>query len=209
MRVRVFVATAVVSAVVILANLLTKDHDAAPFEPGSRIAEAVPIAAWAEPEKDMAEFFPEADHFKIEKYTLSAKQGELAQRLGRRLEAGENLLTVHRVYKGPSFVGSVIVRRVKGEHGSIDVVLALCEDKRIRGIRMQRSREPDGIQAALTNPQWLAIMQGRATMTNWTETDMHGLPEAARPSAKAIIDGVNSALIQIAEVDADIERAHH
>lgn len=138
-----FVAITALIVVGILAGQITREEESLPFEPELGSREATPIAPWIDPEGDMDRFFPGATEFKTEKYPLSGQQLELAKKLGRPLEPGENLLTLHRIYKGAEQVGSVIIRRVKGENGAIDLVIAISETGGVIGKRIQRSREPD------------------------------------------------------------------
>src|SRR5262249_46527316 len=105
-------------------------------------------------------------------------------------------LRLHRVYEDQQPLGKIMTRRVKGEFGAIEIVLAAGEDGRVRGVRLQRLREPESIGAALRNKEWLSSFQGRSAESDWRLGT--GIPDPrpeARASAQAMIEGVRSLLI--------------
>lgn len=206
---RFLAAIALLAVAAGLARRLAYEDQRPPYEPELRLVEPVPIAPWIEPEKDMRTFFAGADRFETEKHPLSALQTELAQKLGRPLESGENLLTVHRIFNASQPVGSVVIRRVKGQHGSIDLAIAISGEQTVRGLRVQRSREPESIEAAISDPQWLETFNGRTANSSWGEPDVQSLPPEARASAKAIIESVKSVLILHAAVNSPASKRHH
>lgn len=90
-------------------------------------------------------------------------------------------------------IGTVITRRVKGEYGVIEIVLAIRVDGRVRGVRLQRLREPKVIADALRSPQWLEAFEGKTFESRWQLGK--DVPTEARSSAQAVIEGVRSLLI--------------
>jgi hypothetical protein len=168
------------------------------FEPKSRVVEAAPVCPWREPDADMRRFFPEANRYSTEKRILSGVRVELAKQLGRQPDAEENTLTLHRVHRGSRALGAVLTRRVKGEHGAIELVLAVAEQGEVRGVHLQRLREPADIAGALQNPAWLEGFQGRTHARGWETDDALDLPPEARLSAQAIREGIRSLLILLA-----------
>ncbi len=172
--------------------------DPVPFEPPSRLVEPNPLCPWREPESDLRRFFPEANRHETETRILSGLRVELAKQLGRQPEAAENTLTLHRIYKDSRPLGCVLARRVKGEHGAIEIVLAVTAQGAVQGARLQRLREPATISAALQDGEWLKAFDGRTHEQGWESDDLRRLPPEARSSAHAIRDGVRSLTILFA-----------
>ncbi|MBV9470279.1 MAG: hypothetical protein JOZ57_13665, partial [Abitibacteriaceae bacterium] len=121
---------------------------------------------------------------------------DIKERLGRWLTPDENPLYLHRVYRNQQPLGTILVRRVKGEYGAIEVVLAVDEQGKVRGLKLQRLREPEPIAQTLRSPHWLAAFEGQTADSHWRLGE--AVPEvraAAQPSAQAIVEGVRSSLI--------------
>ena len=171
-----------------------------PFETENRPAAAAPMCPWREPEQDLKRFFPEATHHKIETRILSGQRLELAERLGRAPTGDENALYLYPVYREQTQLGVVLARRVKGEFGAIELVLAVGTNQQVSGLRLQRLREPETGAAALQNPQWLGSFVGKRADSSW-QPEISGLPAEARVSAAAITEGVRSLLILLAMAD--------
>src|SRR5207248_3150393 len=86
-----------------------------PEAPVSRLTiptEAAPMCPWREPEADMRAFFPGANRRRTETRILSAKHLELARRLGRAPTSEEHAAYLHRIYRGDTLLGTVLIRRV-------------------------------------------------------------------------------------------------
>jgi hypothetical protein len=149
------------------------------------------MLAWREPEADIARFFPGANSHREETRILSAQRPELIRVLGREPTAEEHLPVLHRVLRGGSPAGVVMVRRVKGEAGSIEVVIAVDPERRVRGVRLQRQREPKETAAVLTSRQWLERFDGKRPGDGIAAV----APHSAKASAEALVRGVREALI--------------
>jgi hypothetical protein len=105
-------------------------------------------------------------------------------------------LYVHRVFRDKHSLGSVLARRVKGEFGAIELVLATDENGLVRGLRLQRLREPQSTSKVLSSVRWLSLFSGLNSRSRWqAEPLLREVPNGARHSAKAIIEGVRSSLI--------------
>lgn len=153
------------------------------------------MCPWREPDEDRAAFFPGADRHDTEVVILSGLRPELSQRLGRAPTAAENALHLHRIFQGERLAGQVAVRRVKGESGAIELVLATGTDGVVRGVRIQRQREPEATMQAL-DAAWLDGFRGKSVRDVLAAgRDLPEVPGRARASAAAIADGVRSELI--------------
>lgn len=170
----------------------------APFEPPARLPELSPLCPWRDPEADLPQFFPEANRWDTETRILSGLRVELSQQLGRPLLADELALTLHRVYQGARPLGTVLVRRVKGQHGAIEIVLAVTEQGRVCGVRLQRLREPSAVASAIQDRAWLSRFHNRTHEAGWESEDLRYVPAEARFSAAAIREGIRSLLILLA-----------
>jgi hypothetical protein len=154
------------------------------------------MCPWRQPEADLRSFFPGATRYATEVRILSGARLELARRLGRMPDPEENSLYVHRVYEVQRPLGAVLTRRVKGEYGAIEIVLAVAPDNRVRGVGVQRLREPPPIARALQSPPWLQSFEGKTAHSAWQMgEDLPTVPREARASARALLDGVRSLLI--------------
>ncbi|MFO1511809.1 MAG: hypothetical protein U1F83_02680 [Verrucomicrobiota bacterium] len=178
-----------------------------PFETENRPAAAAPMCPWREPERDLKQFFPEATHHRIETRILSGQRLELEERLGRTPTGDENALYLYPVYRAQTQLGVVLARRVKGEFGAIELVLAVETNQQVAGLRLQRLREPETSAAALQDPQWLGSFVGKRADSSW-QPEIAGLPPEARTSAEAITEGVRSLLIQLAMADQKESHLH-
>ena len=183
------------------------------FQPSTRLIEPAPVCPWREPETDAQFFFPGANRHFTEKRILSGVRVELAKRLNRQPDAEENTLTVHHVYQDSRALGIVLARRVKGEHGAIEIVLAVTIRGEVHGVRLQRLREPPAVADALQDASWLAKFKGRTSSHGWEKDDLLDLPPGARDSALVIREGIRSLLILLAVSESprvpSTGRPHH
>ena len=170
-----------------------------PFEPKTKLPQAAPLCPWREPASDLQRFFPNATRYEPETRILSGQRLELAERLGRVPTGDENALHIYRSYEEQSPLGAVLTRRVKGAYGAIELVLAVGTNGHVRGLRLQRLREPEPIAAALQNPGRLHSFDGQHSDSSWKlGRDIPDVALAARAPAQAIVDGVRSLLILLA-----------
>ena len=175
-----------------------------PFETQNRPPASAPLCPWREPEQDLKLFFPEATRYEIETRILSGQRLQLAERLGRTPTGDENALHIYPIYREQTPLGVVVTRRVKGEFGAIELVLAVGTNQQVRGVRLQRLREPAASAAALQDSQWLGSYVGKRADDAWpTKVELSRMPAEARVSAEAIVDGVRSLLILIATANQE------
>src|SRR5207253_2809950 len=83
---------------------------------------------------DLRRFYPGAGSYHSERLTLSSHVIALTRRLGRRPAAGE--LSLDRYAIEPAAQGRVLIRRVRGEYGAVELLLALDSGGKVRGLRL-------------------------------------------------------------------------
>ena len=158
--------------------------------------EAAPLCPWREPEADLKLFFPGANRHEVETRILSGMRLELGRRLRRLPTGDENALRLYPVYEDGARLGTILTRRVKGEYGAIEIVLAVDTNRCVRGLRLQRLREPESIAGALQGVQWQNSFVGKRVEDSWLlGSDVPGVPAEARASADAVVDGARSLMI--------------
>ena len=158
--------------------------------------ELAPICPWREPQRDLPNFFPAATDYKRETRILSGMRPQLQQRLGRIPSAEENALLIHRVTNGSRSLGAVLTRRIKGEHGGIEIVTAVDPNGAVRGVAIQSQREPASIAHEIAATNWLGAFTGKnAKSVLRLGQDLPEVAPPARASAQAIADGVRSQLV--------------
>jgi hypothetical protein len=163
--------------------------------PGGPASAPDPVP-WREPAADIRRFFPGANGHREEVRILSGERLELIRRLGRPPTPEEHLATMHRVLSDRGVVGTVQVRRVRGSGGAIEVVVAVAPGGTVRGVRLQRHREPEQVAAVLESPAWLSAFAGRTAESEWSvEKGPLAVLGAARQPAREIAEAVRSALI--------------
>lgn len=183
-----------------------------PFETQTKRIEGAPMCPWREPERDLERFFGSQSRYEKETRILSGLRTELAVRLGRNPTAEENSLYIYRVIKDGQPAGAVVTRRVRGEYGAIEIVLAVSQTGRVLGLRLQRQREPEAIAAAIESTAWLEAFRGKTAQDGWKlGGDVPDVPADARNSAQSIIDAVRDVLIliEVASNPGVVTRPHH
>jgi hypothetical protein len=157
--------------------------------------EPAPLCPWRQPADDLRAWFPDATGYHTETRILSGQRLALARRLGRTPDADESALQIHRVSQGSLPAGAVLTRRVKGDNGAIEIVVGVTEEGRVRGVRLQRLREPEAVREELERPDWLGAFRGMELGGDGTfKLPVPDLTSDARVSAAAVVDGVRSLL---------------
>jgi hypothetical protein len=120
----------------------------------------------------------------------------------------ENPFYRHLILRGTQRIGTIVTRRVKGEHGAIEVVMAVDNTGKLLGINLQRWREPEAVMKVLSSPRWLQSFKGGDSQNN--RAQIAAVPAPARISAAAVVEGVRSSLILLAVAENDAtSRPHH
>jgi hypothetical protein len=157
--------------------------------------ETAPMCPWREPEADLQRFFPGATGYDTEIRILSGLRVELARRLGRAPSAEENAMYLYQVHGPAGTLGTVLVRRAKGDYGAIEVVLAVDNSGRVVGARLQRQREPEAAARFLTSPEWLGTFRGETAEGGPAAENAPAVPETAADSARAVTQGIHDMLV--------------
>ena len=183
-------------------------------EPKATPPEAAPLCPWREPQTDLKSFFPEATGYQLETRILSGMRLQLAEKLGRMPTGDENALHLYRVRHNDTLLGTILTARVKGEYGAIELVLATDTNRAVRGMRLQRLREPQPIANVLLGTTWQSQFLNKRAEDPWTRgKDIPEVPAQAQRSAAAVLDGVRSLLILLGAADTSpvptVAEAHH
>jgi hypothetical protein len=184
--------------------------DIARDAPASQNDTAAGLCPWRSPEADRKAFFPASTGSQNETLVLSRQRLEIARRLGRPATGEDIALQIHRILRGERPVGAVVTRRVRGESGVIELVLAVGTDGRVVGAKLQRQREPEEVVRALRSDAFLGAFPGKTASSDWQLGKGFGpVPEAARTSAAALLDGARTALILLDMGSIPSARAPH
>jgi hypothetical protein len=172
------------------------------FQASTQPLSVAPMCPWRDPEADLKRLFPGAARCERETRILSGLRSELALRLGRLPTADENAVEVFRVFRDDQVVGEVTTRRVKGTFGAIELVLAQDGEGKIAGLLLQRLREPAAVAEPLQSVEWRQRFHGKSAGGSWElEELLAGLPEQARASGRAIVEGVRSTTVLLEAAD--------
>jgi hypothetical protein len=193
-------------ALAVLAILLWRfapSHESeAQLESKASPPEAAPLCPWREPQADMQALFPDATRYESETRILSGRRLELAERLGRMPTGDENTLRLNRIYRDQVCLGTVLTRRVKGDYGAMELVLAVAPNQRVQGLRLQRSREPDSVMSELLDPAWQRSLRGKGADCPWQlGRDIPDVAIEARGSARALVEAAKALLILLETAD--------
>lgn len=197
-----FLAGALALLLVMAWQLPRLSSSQTPVETRVNPPEPMPLCPWREPDADMQALFPGATRCEAETRILSGLRVELEGRLGRRPSGDENALHLFRIYRNQTPLGTVVTRRVKGDYGAIELVLAIGPDQRVQGWRLQRAREPGPVLEALLDPVWRRSFEGKGAESPWQlGLDIPQVAPVAAGSAAAVIEGARSLLILVATAD--------
>jgi hypothetical protein len=165
-----------------------------------------PVCPWREPQRDLRALFPTAIRYVTETRILSQFMGTIHKRLNRPMTVDENPLRIYRVSDGTRAMGAILVKRVKGEHGGIELVTGIDPQGRVCGLLIQSHREPDSVAQVITN--WLPHFVGKtATSPLSPGNDLPEVAPEARATANAIAEGVRSGLTVFSFAENPVEIA--
>lgn len=122
----------------------------APFEPNIQWKEPAPVCPWRDPSADIQQWFPGANNYKEETCLLSHFRAELEKAFGQPPEPSDLAPTLFRILGTDGKVfGTVMTRRVKGEHGAIEIAVPFDPEGKIFALKVQRHREPESTGSQL------------------------------------------------------------
>jgi hypothetical protein len=162
--------------------------------------EASGLCPWRNRLADMQKFFPGSDSAVDTNLVVSSQRLAISRQLGRPTTGDENALRVYRIMRNTNCCGTVIARRVRGEYGLIELVIAVdAGSNAIKGAEIQRLREPEPAATALQSKSWLQLFCGLSESSNWQPVaNSPLLPPQAKTSAAAITDAARTALVLLA-----------
>ncbi len=164
-----------------------------------------PLCPWRDPQRDLPILFPPHTNYILETRILSSMTAPIRKRLGRHMNPDENPLRIFRVGESGS-AGAVLVTRVKGEDGAIEIVTGVTSRGTVQGVLIQSQREPDAVAQVITGSNFLASFVGRnASAPLRLGEDLPAVPALAHTSAQAIADGVRSELIVLSFAGLPLE----
>ena len=154
------------------------------------------LCPWRAPDEDRRHYFPNSLSSRDETLILSRQRMELQRRLGRMPAADDHALIIHRIIGPAASPGVVVTRRVRGECGLIELVLATDPRGRVLGARIQRHREPETTARALRSHGWLDAFRGKDSGAAWKlGQDVPDVPARARASAESVLNEARTVLI--------------
>jgi hypothetical protein len=165
-------------------------------------AKPAQMCPWRNPERDRHILFPQATRHEARTAVLTHLFVQLKEQLGHWPTADDNPLYVYRVFAHQKLLGSIAARRVKGQYGAIEIVIGVDLQGLVRGVLIQRLREPQKVEAALLSRRWLNAFRGKSVRSDWKlKAHLASVPAEARPSAQAVVDGARSLLILMNAAD--------
>ena len=156
----------------------------------------VGLCPWRTPDEDRALWFSSSTGYRDETLILSRHLLELKRRLGRSPGPNDAAMIVHRILGPTSSFGMVITRRVRGECGLIELVIAADAHGKVIGARIQRQREPEWTSRVIESKAWLGSFVGNDSCSHWTlGDDIPTVTKSAEASAQAILSEAKTVLI--------------
>lgn len=165
-----------------------------------------PVCPWREPQRDLAILFPPATNYFTESRIVTRLTLEIEKQLGRHMNSDEKPPRLHRVRHQNQTMGSVLVARIKGEHGGIEIVTGVETNGTVRGMLIQSQREPEAVAEVITGSQFLSAFVGKTAASPLRiGKDLPAVPPAARASAQAIAEGVRCQLVVLSFAELPLE----
>jgi hypothetical protein len=169
--------------------------------------ERTPVCPWRQPQRDLPLLFPPATNYVMDTRVLSGMMLPIQRRLGRAMTVDENPLRIFHIKDQDRWLGDVLLCRVKGEHGGIEIVMGIETNGTVRRVLIQSQREPESVARIITDSNFLRSFVGKDSSSSLRVGD--DLPDVvveARDSAQAIADGVRSQLIVLTFAGESLER---
>jgi hypothetical protein len=178
------------------------------FEPVIPRIESGIQCPWRDAETDLTNWFAGATRFVVQDVVLSGKRLQLQERLGRPVRPEEMALHCYPVLSNEVQIGAVLTRRLKGEHGAIELALALGPDRRIQHFKVQRIREPTEVVVGLSN----CDLEGQLQNKSFEDEIVFNCARLS-PGAKVLSDNLANevkALLILYDLGyTELSRSHH
>lgn len=178
------------------------------FEPTIKTIETQTPCPWSNAETELTNWFPGATGYSVQDVALSGKRLELQRRLGRPLLPEDMELHSYAVSSNGSVIGTVLTRRIKGEHGAIELALALDSASRIEHFKIQSCREPTEIINALKEVHLESRLQHKTVQDDFA-FDFHDIPGSAHKIALQLTEAVKTLLILQEAGCHEVHHLHH
>lgn len=117
------------------------------------------LCVWRKPDQDIKKFFPGADTYKTDVKDPSKKKTVIEKRIGRSLDSDEQEFKLYRVINGGKKVGTIMTHLGKGQYGAIEIVVALDNNGKVKGVGIQRDREKK--RTELRSEKFLGQFKGK------------------------------------------------
>ena len=117
------------------------------------------LCVWRKPDQDIKQFFPGADTYTTDLKDPGKKKSVVERRIGRKLDADEQEFKFYRITDGGKKVGTIMTHLGKGEYGAIEIVVAVDNNGKVKGVGIQRDREKK--RAELRSDKFLSQFIGK------------------------------------------------
>ena len=118
------------------------------------------LCVWRKPDQDIKKFFSGAQTYKTEyKKPSSAEKKTIEKQIGRSLDPDESEFKFYRIIKDEKEIGTILTHLGKGQYGAIEIVVAVTDDGKVKGVAIQRDREKK--RAELRSDKFLGQFKGK------------------------------------------------
>jgi hypothetical protein len=155
---------------------------------------------WRSPARDLAVLFPGGAAGEAEIVSLSRARAAIVRRLGAGYRMETTGLVRYPVRVRGVLKGHVVVRRLAGPHGSIELVVGIDKGGAVAGVVVQREREPEECAAVLSPGPFLRSFRGKTAGT--LQPPDSGTPQASAvcaDAARVVAGGIRELLTELEE----------
>ncbi len=137
------------------------------------------VCVWRDPERTMTKLFPDAqDYLTVDRKMTPAIVAEIEAVLGEPLEDTEKKeFSFYEIKAGKRSLGWVMALAGTGVYGVIETVVGLNPDGTVRGVYLQRIREPQ--RKDLSADVFLSQFKGKTLKDSF---DVKLVPDAEKPA---------------------------
>lgn len=137
------------------------------------------VCVWRDPERTMTRLFPDAqDYITVDRKMNDSLVARIEEVLGEPLEDTEKKeFSFYEIKAGQHSLGWVLALAGTGVYGVIETVIGLNPDGSIRGVYLQRIREPQ--RKDLSADEFLNQFKGKTLQDSF---DVQLVPDAEKPA---------------------------